>query len=411
MHEIELEDVFTYRNIERSYRHCRKGKMFRAAVVKYHLDYMIHLYHLLDRIYDNNYHINKLYTFNIYEPKKRIITSTYFEDKIVQRILAHDVLGPTIQPKLIFDNYASQPRKGTHLAVQRLDRFMRIHSKEFGSAGYNASCDITKYFYTIKKDICAKMVEQLPIDHKLIDMIIEQIYIYNENYNEYTSDPNCGICIGFEPSQWLAVYYLNGMDHMIKEKLHIKYYGRYMDDFYLIHSDQKYLEQCIDDIGDYIGDKLQLSLNPKTHIHPFSQGTCFLGYHLTYNERTKQIETKIRNKSIKRMLKRAGKQYNLIVSDKMSLEAGLMSLESWNAYMKHGQTEKAINAYYKAMDMMLEADKKASHPKEIKFHDLEIVSDLNYNALMDCSKRRKIDRTERLLYESQLKMIDDLLKY
>ncbi len=32
-------------------------------------------------------------------------------------------------------------------------------------------------------------------------------------------------------SQILAVYYLNDLDHFIKEKLRIKSYVRYMDDF------------------------------------------------------------------------------------------------------------------------------------------------------------------------------------
>lgn len=63
------------------------------------------------------------------------------------------------------------------------------------------------------------------------------------------------------------------------------------------------------------------------------------------------------------------------------------------------------------MDMILDVDKRASHSKEIKLHDLEILSNINYNAIMDYSKRKKIDRTERILYESQLKLIDDLLKY
>lgn len=49
-------------------------------------------------------------------------------------------------------------------------------------------------------------------------------------------------------SQVLAITYLNELDHYIKEKLHIKYYVRYMDDGILIHEDKEYLEFCLEEI-------------------------------------------------------------------------------------------------------------------------------------------------------------------
>jgi hypothetical protein len=41
-----------------------------------------------------------------------------------------------------------------------------------------------------------------------------------------------------------ALLALNEVDHFIKEELHIKYYGRYMDDSYLLCNDSKYLAEC-----------------------------------------------------------------------------------------------------------------------------------------------------------------------
>ena len=38
-----------------------------------------------------------------------------------------------------------------------------------------------------------------------------------------------GLGIGSMTSQVLAIFYLNDMDHFIKEKLKIKYYVRYQD--------------------------------------------------------------------------------------------------------------------------------------------------------------------------------------
>jgi hypothetical protein len=35
-----------------------------------------------------------------------------------------------------------------------------------------------------------------------------------------------------------AIFYPDKLDHFIKEKLRVRYYGRYMDDLYLIHADK-----------------------------------------------------------------------------------------------------------------------------------------------------------------------------
>lgn len=50
-----------------------------------------------------------------------------------------------------------------------------------------------------------------------------------------------GLGLGSQISQIMELLVLNDLDHFIKERLHIKHYIRYMDDFILIHSDKCYL--------------------------------------------------------------------------------------------------------------------------------------------------------------------------
>lgn len=71
-----------------------------------------------------------------------------------------------------------------------------------------------------------------------------------------------GLGIGSQISQVLALASANELDHFVKEKLHIKYYGRYMDDGYLIHRDKKYLAHCLEEIQ-AVCDKLGIVLNRK----------------------------------------------------------------------------------------------------------------------------------------------------
>ena len=103
-------------------------------------------------------------------------------------------------------------------------------------------------------------------------------------------------------SQLLALLYLNGLDHFIKEKLHIKYYIRYMDDFLLISDDKEYLKYCLKEITKYIENKLLLKLNNKTQIYNLSKGINFLGYRYILKDKklimlpTSKNKIKIRKK-------------------------------------------------------------------------------------------------------------------
>jgi RNA-directed DNA polymerase (reverse transcriptase) len=346
---ISFDDAITYKHLLKSYNHCRKGKKFRAASVKYHMNYQINLFHLLQRLKDGTYRIEKLYSFTIYEPKKREITANQLEDKIVHRLICKYVLEPIIGPKLIYDNYASQPGKGTHKAVKRLVHNMRSFSNitENGIDGYVLVCDIHKYFYSINREICYQKICELPIDKRILEIIRHQIYA-TEDFDNSTK----GLCIGFQSSQWMAIYYLDGLDHFIKEKLRIKYYGRYMDDFYLIHKSKEYLEYCYKKIEEYVREKLDLEMNPKSHIHQYSQGICYLGYHCTFNAKTHDIDIAIRSVSINRMKKRTKRQVKLIQEERITVNNGLESLESWNSFAKYGYTNKAKNAYNEAKELL-----------------------------------------------------------
>ena len=77
-------------------------------------------------------------------------------------------------------------------------------------------------------------------------------------------------------SQVLAIFYLNDMDHYIKEVLKIKYYVRYQDDFLLIHPSKEYLKSCLEKIKHFL-DNEKLSLNRKTRIYKNTNNFIFLG--------------------------------------------------------------------------------------------------------------------------------------
>lgn len=87
-----------------------------------------------------------------------------------------------------------------------------------------------------------------------------------------------GIPIGNLTSQWFGNFYLNKFDHYMKHTLGIRYYGRYVDDFVIIHKDKLFLLDLVSKIRTFLQNELKLVLHPKKlYIQHYSKGVEFLG--------------------------------------------------------------------------------------------------------------------------------------
>jgi hypothetical protein len=130
------------------------------------------------------------------------------------------------------------------------------------------------------------------------------------------------------------------MDHFIKEVLCIKYYGRYMDDIYLIHHDKQYLEYCRKEIKK-IHESLGIKANDKkTKIVKINDGIKFLKgvYFLTENG---GIIRRATPDSRKRMRRKLVKFKALLESGKMSYNDIRTAYQAWR-----GNYQKRFNAYH-----------------------------------------------------------------
>lgn len=278
----------------------------------------------------HKYRLSPYNCFIVKEPKERLIMYNSFRDKIVQHSLCDNVLEPYLSKTFIYDNYASQKGKGTHFGLDRLKYFMSRYYRQNGADGWVLKCDIRKYFYSINHDVLKEQLRRLIKDRDvlwLLDMIIDS-----------TEGP--GIPIGNHTSQWFAVLYLSGMDHMIKERLGIKMYGRYMDDFYLIHPDKDYLRYCLEEIKKYLVP-LGLELNQKTAIFPLTQGIDFLGFR-TYLTDTGKVVRKVRRESKNRIRRKLKKYRHLLDEGRIDFETILQSYSSWTGHAEHGNSYHLI---------------------------------------------------------------------
>ncbi len=219
---------------------------------------------------NKTYKIGKYKQFYIYEPKKRNIEALSYKDRVVLMAFCTNIIQPKIEKKLIYDNVACRKGKGTFFGIQRLHKFLKDYYHKFGESGYFLKCDIKKYFQSINHEILLKNLAKTSLDE-------EDLWFINIILESKNNDTKVGLPIGNQTSQWFALFYLNKVDRLIKEKLRIKYYVRYMDDMILVHNNKEFLKFCKQEIEKCVKEELNLSFNSKTQIGRLKNGIDFLG--------------------------------------------------------------------------------------------------------------------------------------
>ena len=167
------------------------------------------------------------------------------------------------------------------------------------------------------------------------------MWLINKIIYEQPDNLNRGLPLGNQSSQWFALYYLDTIDRLIKEKLKIKGYIRYMDDFILIHRDKKYLQYCLKEIENVCKKELDLELNKKTQIGVAYNGIDFLGFNHILTNSGKVIR-KLRFSSMQRMKKHIKSIRKLKVKSIIDNNYINMRLNSFKAHLKHSN-EKRMN--------------------------------------------------------------------
>ena len=219
---------------------------------------------IYNTLVNRKYVVGPYNVFTIYEPKKRRIVSQNMFDKIINHLVARYILMPTIFPSLIVQNVASRENLGTSAGLKYLNEYTRICKIKYNKY-YILKCDISKFFASIDHDVLKEKLKRKIKEKDSLKILFDIIDSEEE-----------GLGIGNMTSQILAIFYLNDMDHYIKEKLKIKYYVRYQDDFILFHPSKDYLKYCLEKIREFL-EKEKLVLNKKTRIYNSNNNFIYLG--------------------------------------------------------------------------------------------------------------------------------------
>lgn len=144
-------------------------------------------------------------------------------------------------------------------------------------------------------------------------------------------------------SQWFANFYLQNLDHYIKEELKAPYYIQYMDDMLIFHRNKKELHKIKDKVEEYLkNEHLRLKEN-WTLFKVDSRPIDFLGYRFYRGYTTLRRSNFLR---IKRRIKKIVKRGYIRLTD-------AYSVISYHGWLSHCDSFNYRNKYIKPYKITL----------------------------------------------------------
>ena len=297
-----------------------------------------------------NYHNDSHKAVEIYDGitrKKRTIIVPTTRELIVQHCVV-EALKPMFFRGMYRHSYASIPWRWVKSGnkVNGCDQFLKdirgaYHGKKViekwmkdrKNTKYILKMDIRHYFESIPHDKLKKMLSDRIHDEKMLKLLFTIIDVIPQ-----------GLPLGFYLSQWLSNWYLEGLDHYIKEKLGAIYYVRYMDDMVIPGSNKRRLHQMRKAVSEYLESELGLELKDNWQIFRFSyekngktygRDLDFMGYRFF---RWKTIMRRSIMLKCTRKARRIAKKIKPTVYD-------ARQMISYNGYLKHTDTHQMFNEW------------------------------------------------------------------
>lgn len=338
----------------------RGGKRGTFDEHKFEAYEMINLVNLRDSIINKTYHPSRGTAHIIKNPVKREVFAAPFRDRIVHHWL-YDVTDDWWDARFIYDSYSCREGKGTKFGIGRLARQIQAASDNYHKKVWVVKLDIQGYFMSLprhklyeraiwgldrqfanhrgkKYEIAKFLWHQVIFDDPCVN-VRRKGWPHDwrdlpDSKSLFKQAPGIGIVIGNLTSQLLSNIYLDQLDRYIKFDLGWKYYGRYVDDFYIIVTEEELL-QAIEDIKsiEIFLKRLGLTLHPhKRSIQPADNGVAFLGA-VVYPGRVYPG---------KRLIRNANRAFSEVVAGVRDVE----SVVSYLGHMKHMSSHKILTELF-----------------------------------------------------------------
>lgn len=285
----------------------------------------------------------------------RKIEAPVVRDRVLQKSMMRNVLIPDIRPYLIYDNYASLKDRGTSFARKRFEVMLHRYMVNNGTDGHILLFDFEHFFENVDHGVLKRLLEPR-LKNEPADVASLVYYMVDTS-----SKTDKGLNLGGEPPQIFAVYYPTVLDIFIKVVLGIKYYGRYMDDGFIIAKSRKELLEILGKLERKMKE-LKLTINrKKTHIIKLTRGFTFLQVKYNITPTGKILKRPTRKKIVRerRRLKAFKRMYD---EGRMTIEEISNCYKSWRGTFikEHNACRKTLAS----MDVLFKSLFAVDIPKQ-----------------------------------------------
>jgi hypothetical protein len=346
-----FERVADIDNLYASFLESKSGVDWKESVQRYEANALRNIVETRRRLLAGEDVQQGFMEFTLHERGKiRHIKSVHISERVVQKCLCNQVLVPVLSNGLIYDNGASVKGKGVHFAIKRIIAHLSRFYRQTGSnEGYALLIDFSKFFDSIDHELLFKMLDREIQDKRVLELTKSFIAVFGDGKS---------LGLGSQVSQIAAIYFPSTLDHFVKDFKGEKFYGRYMDDLYIIHNDREHLKELLAEI-ETVCASLKITINKKkTRIVKLASGVEFLKGKYILLPSGKVLRRPCKD-STKRMRRKLKKFRALIDCGKMDFKDLRTAYQSWR-----GNYKKRFNAYYRVrfMDRLYNGLFIAKHP-------------------------------------------------
>ena len=370
------------------FRAARKGSHWKGQVQSFRWNALREIGKLqnellrMQRNEDGGYELQEYSRFMVLERgKTRAITALKMRDRVVKHVLNDLFLIPHIRPHLVYDNGASLKGKGVSFTRGRLIAHLEKFFRETGSNdGYIMLLDFSGYYDNIDHGVAMSMIEQYEPDSFARRMTRQAFDSYKIDvsymtdgeflaakhrkfstveYRKAGHDRHCAgdkylcrsLSVGDQTSQITAIAFATPIDQLVKTISGFRYYGRYMDDLYIIAKTRKELLTLLKRIEN-MSERMKMFLNSrKTRIHKLSETFTFMQYKY-YLRENGHVVVRMNPKTVTRMrrrLKRLRHRVDLGITRLLKVEEMFRSWIANYAPMLSGRQRAQLIELYRTL--------------------------------------------------------------
>lgn len=273
---LDLAAVFSFPALWAAAARAARGKRLDPAPARFRLDLEAQLLALHRRLVAGAWRPSPTRRILVFDPKPRRIEVPTFADRVVHQCLAAAV-EPRLERRMIADSYACRRGHGTHAALRKARAWARTYR-------WWVRLDVARFFPTVDHAVVrAHLRQDVPaaplraVCERILDAGGGDERVYVPGDDLFTPlGRRVGLPLGSLTSQLWANRYLDPVDHLVKDRLRVRAYLRYMDDMLVFHDDRAALVALARRIEDAC-HAVRLRLHP-WDVQPTAAGVGFVGF-------------------------------------------------------------------------------------------------------------------------------------